>query len=54
MIYPLSKSELKKRHKHRATEEKKREKAAAGPAKREQRASVEEEESKLTPNVRCF
>lgn len=54
MIYPLSKSELKKRQKHRATEEKKREKAAAAPAKKEQRASVEEEESNLTPNVRCF
>jgi sRNA-binding protein len=47
----VSKSELKKRQKHRDTEKKKREKAAAAPPKAEKKVSAEEEESNLTPNV---
>ena len=48
-----SKSELKKRIKQREQEEKKAAKAAAQPAKEkpEKKASAEEEEGELTPNV---
>lgn len=47
----VSKSELKKRQKHRDTEKKKKAKAAAAPPKAEKKVSAEEEESNLTPNV---
>ncbi|MCJ1397445.1 lysyl-tRNA synthetase [Xylographa trunciseda] len=46
----VSKSELKKRQKHRQVEEKKREKAAAAPMRVEKHISAEEEENNLTPN----
>ncbi|KAL2374097.1 Protein kinase [Blastomyces gilchristii] len=46
----VSKSELKKRQKHRAKEAEKEKKAAAAPPKPEKKASAEEEESNLTPN----
>lgn len=47
----VSKSELKKRLKQRATEEKKKGKAAAAPPKAERNTSAEVDESNLTPNV---
>ncbi len=46
-----SKSELKRRTKHREVEEKKKEKAAAAPPKAEKQMSAEEAENNLTPNV---
>lgn len=48
----VSKSELKKRQKLRATEAKKKEKAAAAPPKPEKKStSAELDESNLNPNV---
>lgn len=47
----VSKSELKKRQKHRAKEAEREKRAAAAPPKPEKKASAEEEESNLTPNV---
>lgn len=46
----VSKSELKRRQKAREKDAKKKEKDAAAPPKVEKRASVEDEESDLTPN----
>jgi len=54
LIRRPSKSELKKRQKHRQLEEKKaekREKAAAAPAHVPKEASAEEQEAELTPDV---
>ena len=49
----VSKSELKKRQKQREKERKAAEKAAAAPPKpaQQKKASAEEDESNLTPNV---
>jgi lysyl-tRNA synthetase class 2 len=47
----VSKSELKRRQKAREKDAKKKGKDAAAPPKVEKRASVEDEESDLTPNV---
>jgi lysyl-tRNA synthetase, class II len=48
----VSKSELKRRQKNREREAKKKEKEAVAP-KTTKKISAEEEESNLTPNVRC-
>lgn len=49
----ISKTELKRREKQRLQEEKKKEKAANAPSKPglPKKASAEEDESELTPNV---
>jgi lysyl-tRNA synthetase, class II len=47
----VSKSELKRRQKARERDAKKKEKETVAPHKVEKRASVEDEESDLTPNV---
>ena len=48
----LSKTELKKRIKHREVEKRKAEKAAQSTTRPPAKKSAEEEESNLTPNVR--
>lgn len=48
----ISKTELKRRQKLRATEEKKQQRAAAAPPKTEKKRPAEDDESNLPPNVR--